>query len=117
MVFVLLAQLVVLLIIIFGQILFSLGMLAVIFPGTPVEIYFFMAALLLCQSLCGMNLGFILTALLKTRNNVINAGMGFVFPSFIMSGILWPRITMPKVLQIISILLPLTVTCDVAKVI
>ena len=115
LVFVLLAQLVVLLIVILGQIGFSLILLAVVFPNLPSQIFFFMLFLLLSQSLCGMNLGFFLTALLKTRNNVINAGMGFVFPSFILSGILWPRITMPYVLQVISVMLPLTITCDVAK--
>ena len=42
-------------------------------------------------------------------------GSAFVFPSFILSGIIWPRIAMPHVLQVISVFLPATLACDFVR--
>ena len=109
------SHMVVMLIVTLGQIIFSLILLGVIFPGLPSSIYFLLVALFICEAICGMCLGFLITAIFRTRDQVINAGVGLVFPMFILSGILWPRVAMPVVLQWISIFLPVTLSIDMAR--
>ena len=115
LVLVLLAQMVCMLIIVICQIIFSMILLVILFPSLPFHLILFLSFLFLLQAICGMTLGFLLTSVVPSRDKVIQMGVAYVFPAFILSGILWPRISMPYVLQVCSVIMPSTLTCDVSR--
>ena len=42
-------------------------------------------------------------------------GIASVLPTMILSGTLWPRESMPSILQFLSNVLPVTATCDLSR--
>ena len=46
---------------------------------------------------------------------VIQAGVGLIMPEFLFSGILWPSIGMFPFFKLLGDLLPLTLTCELAR--
>lgn len=112
---ILLSQMCAQLTVVVGEIVCSLILLAVVFPTLAWHFFFFLFFLFLIQAIVGMTLGFFITTLCKTRDQVMFLGSFCVFPTFILSGIIWPRIAMPEVLQVLSVFLPITLTGDVAK--
>jgi len=99
------------------QIILCIIVLVVAFPSLPTLCVFTMAALLLLQSFCGMSLGMLLAASLRSRERVIQAGLGVVMPLFLLSGVLWPRAGFPPWLSKLALILPTTVSCEVARAI
>ena len=63
----------------------------------------------------GMTMGLFITSIAKSTNSVIQIGSAFVFPAFLLSGILWPRQGMPAVLNWISVALPSTLSAELVK--
>ena len=74
-----------------------------------------MFILLMCQSLCGLALGLFITSYFSRRENVIQAGIASIFPTIILSGVIWPRQAMPHLLRTFSEILPVTLACDLAQ--
>ena len=114
---VLLAQLVVQLLVVLVQILTSTVMLVVTFSDLAPDLVVLMIFLMLVQALSAMCMGFFVTSLSKTRYEVIQVGIAIIMPCFLLSGILWPRSTMPGILEVISWVLPTTVSSEVATVV
>ena len=48
-------------------------------------------------------------------SQVIQAGVGLIMPEFLFSGILWPSIGMIPVFKILGDILPLTLSCELAR--
>lgn len=113
----LVANLVCMLIVVAFQIGFSLILLAVIFPDLTAGLLVTLTAMFFIQALLGMTLGFLLTALLPTTDQVIQAGISLIFPVFLLSGVLWPRVAMPAWLRWVAVVLPNTIACDVTRAI
>lgn len=114
---ILLAQLVVQLLVVLVQIVTSTVMLVATFSDLAPDLVILMMFLMLVQALSAMCMGFFVTSLSRTRYEVIQVGIAIIMPCFLLSGILWPRSSMPGVLEVISWILPTTVTSEVAKVI
>ena len=71
--------------------------------------------LLLVQAVSGMCLGLLITSLCSSRDKVIQLGIAVVLPTFVLSGIIWPREAMPSLLKAFSEILPTTLSGDLAK--
>ncbi|TRY77830.1 hypothetical protein TCAL_07837 [Tigriopus californicus] len=103
------------LVVVIVQLVSSLILVVVLFPTTSFGVILFAGFLLFLQACCGMALGAFICSLCRSRDQVIQVGMAVVMPAFIVSGILWPRSTMPQVLQVISAVIPTTFACDIMK--
>jgi ABC-2 type transport system permease protein len=64
--------------------------------------------MMLFVSWCGMGLGFFFSTLAKTELQAVQFIPIVIFPSMLLSGILWPIETMPGWLQVVSYFIPLT---------
>jgi len=109
--FALLIQICVQLIVVLIQVSLSVGMLIYLY-NPPASVVGAVAFLLMLQCCCGMVWGSVLSLSCKTRDQVIQLSVGIIFPAFLLSGVLWPRIGMPTFLKYLSEGLPLTPTCD-----
>lgn len=103
------------LVVVMVQLVSSLILVLVLFPTTSIGVLVFAGFLLFLQACCGMAMGVFICSLCSSRDQVIQVGMAVVMPAFIVSGILWPRSTMPGVLQVISAVIPTTFACDIMK--
>ena len=45
----------------------------------------------------------------------MQAGIASILPTFILSGVIWPRQSMPHLLHSLSEILPVTLSCDLAQ--
>ena len=59
--------------------------------------------------------GAVISLACGTREQVIQMALAIIFPMFLMAGVLWPRTTMPVVLQYLAECLPLTPACDAVR--
>ena len=59
--------------------------------------------------------GAVISLACRTREQVIQMALAIIFPMFLMAGVLWPRTTMPVVLQYLAECLPLTPACDAVR--
>ncbi|XP_064650720.1 ABC transporter G family member 20-like isoform X2 [Lineus longissimus] len=69
----------------------------------------------LFQGLCGMALGLLISAVCDTENAAIQLALGSVYPNLLLSGIIWPIEAMPKALQYISMVLPMTYPAEAMR--
>ncbi len=78
----------------------SLIMLILLFGTIPHQSLALVAFVYMLQAICGMCLGLFVTALCRSREQIIQIGMAIVFPTMILSGVIWPRESMPNSLQV-----------------
>ncbi|CAG2104765.1 unnamed protein product [Medioppia subpectinata] len=60
------------------------------------------SVLIVMQGVCGMAYGILISAITKEENFTLILCMGSMFPQFLLSGVVWPVETMPKILIFIS---------------
>ena len=108
------AQICVQSIIVFIQVTSSVALLVFLYlpPATVVILATF---IILLQCWCGMIWGAVISLACRTREQVIQLALAIIFPMFLMAGVLWPRTTMPVVLQYLAECLPLTPACDAVR--
>jgi ABC-2 type transport system permease protein len=70
--------------------------------------YFAVYIMLLLMGLCGMSLGFLLSSVAKTELQAVQFIPMVIFTALLLSGILMPLETLPRWLQPISYIIPLT---------
>ncbi|XP_054165535.1 ABC transporter G family member 20-like [Oppia nitens] len=63
---------------------------------------FWVSVLIVMQGVCGMAYGILISAITKEENFTLILCMGSMFPQFLLSGVVWPVETMPKILIFIS---------------
>lgn len=97
------------------QAVLSTSVLLAMYYSNQVWAFGALFSLLLLQAMSGMCLGLLITSLCSSRDQVIQLGIAAVLPTFVLSGIIWPREAMPSLLKAFSEILPTTVSCDVAK--
>ena len=139
----LLANLLCMLIVVVFQIGFSVVLLALVSPQVGPRLLSALTFMFLLHAVCGMTLGLLITAICRTAEQAIQVGftihhwrggislkafspfpitlffsqtgISLIFPSFLLSGVLWPRVSMPFWLSAISAALPSTISCDVVR--
>ena len=104
-------------IVVMSQVLTSLLLLALLYPlSAPVLAG--VGLLVVLQSVCGMVWGILISLVTKSREQAVQVSLALIFPLFLLSGILWPVISMPVWLQYVSSVLPLTdVTTAITSII
>lgn len=69
---------------------------------------FISALILLLQGFCGMSYGLAISSAAEDETSVLQIAIGSVFPSLLLSGIIWPLEGMPSWVRFISNFSPLT---------
>lgn len=73
------------------------------------------AILLMLQGFCGMSYGLALSAFSDDERQVLEMAVGTIFPSLLLSGILWPIEGMPKWVRLFTNFSPLTRTAEAMR--
>ena len=68
--------------------------------------------ILLVQGFAGICFGLTLSAVANNESEVILLGVGYVFPTIIISALIWPFESLPYFLRYISLALPLTLSTE-----
>ncbi|CAG7829425.1 unnamed protein product [Allacma fusca] len=66
----------------------------------------------LLQGTCGMSFGFLISTVCNEERNAIQLALGSFYPNLLLSGVVWPIESMPKILRDISYVLPETLACE-----
>lgn len=66
----------------------------------------------LLQGTCGMSFGFLISVVCSEERNAIQLALGSFYPNLLLSGVVWPIESMPKILRDISYILPETLACE-----
>jgi ABC-type multidrug transport system permease subunit len=66
----------------------------------------------LLQGTCGMAFGFLISTVCNEERNAIQLALGSFYPNLLLSGVVWPIESMPKLLREISYILPETLACE-----
>ena len=85
------------------QVIFSTTVLCIVFQTADIGVILYMVLLLHLQAICGMSIGLFVMTCSKDRIIAIYICIAFISPGLFLSGMMWPIIAMPKLLQHISI--------------
>ena len=97
------------------QVTASFGFLLSRFPGTPLNVIFFDYFLMVVVSIAGMNVGLLISSVSKNIEQALQYGLAATFMGMVFAGGLWPKMTMPLVMQYFSMILPFGIPTDVAR--
>ena len=108
------AQICVQSLIVFIQVSSSVALLVLLYLP-KVKVMILNTFIILLQCWCGMVWGVVISLACRTREQVIQPALAIIFPMFLIAGVLWPRTTMPVVLQYLAECLPLKPAGDAVR--
>ncbi|XP_021960922.1 ABC transporter G family member 20 isoform X3 [Folsomia candida] len=69
-------------------------------------------AITLLQGTCGMAFGFLISVICTEERNAIQMALGSFYPNLLLSGVVWPIESMPKMLRDMAYIMPETLACE-----
>ncbi len=97
------------------QISILLIMATFVFKVTIKGPFILSAILLLLQGFCGMSYGLGISAISDNEVQVLELAIGTIFPSLLLSGIIWPVEGMPHWVRVLTNFSPLTHTAEALR--
>lgn len=97
------------------QIIILIGTAAFIFKVKILGPFILSALLLLLQGFCGMSYGLAISSLSDNEVQVLELAIATIFPSLLLSGIIWPVEGMPNWVRLLTNFSPLTHTAEAMR--
>ncbi|VEN55381.1 unnamed protein product [Callosobruchus maculatus] len=98
-----------------GQTVLALVFMIVIFKVQCCGSLVLVVVLTLLQGLCGMCIGFFISAICSDESSAIQMALGSFYPTILLSGVIWPIESMPLYLRYVAIVLPLTLATSAMR--